>query len=697
MSPDGPQTGPIGEVTCVAGRLFCLSATSGQIRLDYDHGVYLDDTRLLSSLVLRVDGTEPHPLGGYPIGRGGAHFSSCVTRAHATDPSLLITRERDVTDGWRETIRLTNHAVTASESEVELEVAADFAYIFDVKHGRPPPPASAHRIEGGLRFEGPPGTSDALLSVVPPSASDDPTRLRWRVALEPQTSWSVTLTIARAPAASAGTTPGGATSTTTSAPSPERDPAATSPLATLDISCSDVRFERMLTRSILDLSSLVTEDDGERFLAAGTPWFLTLFGRDALWGAAMALPLGVTLAGETLRLLARYQGVRHDEVTEEAPGKIIHELRHGEQVDRGELPPCYYGTVDATPLFVILLARAWRWGLDPVQVEALLPHAERALRWMRDHGDPRSTGFLRYEAYGERRLANQGWKDSGDAISFADGRLATPPIALCEVQGYAHQAAMDGAALLDAFGRDDADRWRQWAGRLRDRFQQRFWVDDDDGGFPAVALDGDDRRVDAVTSNAGHLLGTGILGPDQERRIAERLGEPDLDCGWGLRTLSSRSPRFNPLSYHGGSVWPHDTAITIDGAARHGGAAVPTANALLQGLMGAAEYLDDRLPELLGGEQRTTGSRPLPYPRACRPQAWAAGASLLAMRAVLGIEPDVPNGVVHLRAMDPAPFAHLSVRGMPLAGGRLSVELRDGQLTVHEAPPDLEVQVLDPI
>jgi glycogen debranching enzyme len=433
----------------------------------------------------------------------------------------------------------------------------------------------------------------------------------------------------------------------------------------------------------------------DRYFAAGTPWFLTLFGRDSLWSASMGLPLGVEVAGETLRLLASAQGIRHDPETEEAPGKILHEIRYGSQVDRGDLPPRYFGTIDATPLFVVLLERAWRWGLDEALVAELLPHAERALEWMRDDGVRDGDSYLRYSAVGDRRLANQGWKDSGDAISFADGSLAEPPIALCEVQGYAYQAARAGLALFEAFGyRVDFD-WLAWAEGLRNRFHEDFWVDADDGGFPALALDGSGRQVDAISSNAGHLLGTGILTLDQEARVADRLGAPDLDSGWGLRTLSTTSPRFNPLSYHGGSVWPHDTAIAIDGLARIGAHGGPTATHLLQGLITAGEYLGYRLPELFGGEQRTAGSRPLPYPAACQPQAWSAGAAILALRAVLGIEPDVPAGVVHVRPMRPAPFARLTMEGMPLAGGRLGLILEDGIITVTEAPPGLTVTVSD--
>ena len=682
------SVGPHGEVTCVSGRTFCVSTASGQIRSGpYGDGVFVEDTRFLSSLVLTLDGEEPHALGGYPLGPGTARFSACTHVGGEPDPTLLIERHRAVTATWQERIRVTNHRVGPITVRVGLEAAADFAYIFDVKHGRHLAPSPGRLVPGGVRFDGGDDEESALLAIAPMPDRFVDGCLSWDLTLPAQGSWQVELTLR----------PG----TAVPGPEPEVAPAASrssssggGSLARPRITCSDVRFEQLLERSIADLDSLLVRDGDDRYFAAGTPWFLTLFGRDSLWGAMMALPLGVEVAGETLRLLARNQGERHDEVTEEAPGKILHEVRHGPQVDRGDLPPRYFGTIDATPLFVIALERAWRWGLDASSVEALLPHAERALSWMRDDGDPDDSGFLRYAAVGDRRLANQGWKDSEDGICFADGTLADAPIALCEVQGYAYRAAIGGAAMLDAYGRPDGAEWREWAARLRARFQSEFWFDDGDGGFPALALDGTGRRVDAITSNAAHLLGTGILEPWQEERVAARLAASDMDSGWGLRTLSSTSPRFNPLSYHGGSVWPHDSAIAIDGLALVG--AGSTARHLLHGLVAAGDHLGFRLPELFGGEQRTEGSRPLPYPSACSPQAWAAGAALLALRAVVGLEPDVPAGVLHLRPMGPAPFARLTVEGMPLAGGRLSVHLEDGLLQVLESPEGIEVIVHPP-
>ncbi len=684
MGAAAQSVGPHGEVTCVNGRTFCLSTASGQIRPGpYGDGVFVEDTRILSALVLTLNGEEPHALGGYPLGMRSARFSGCAHLNAAPDPALLVERRRTVTEHWTEQIRITNHGMVPVEIEVGLQAAADFAYIFDVKHGRHPAASTGQLVAHGVRFDSGDAAGSALLGIVPmPDEHVDGT-VRWALRLPAQGSWEVELTLQTAD-------PSAEDVWSDNPPPTPASMTGVGSLARPRITCSDGRFEQLLERSIGDLDALLVHEGQYRYFAAGTPWFLTLFGRDALWSAMMALPLGVEVAGETLQLLAHNQGTVYDAITEEAPGKILHEVRHGPQVDRGDLPPRYFGTIDATPLFVTAVARAWRWGLDDGTVTALLPHVERALAWMRDDGAPDGTGFLHYAASGEGRLANQGWKDSEDGICFADGTLAEAPIALCEVQGYAYRAAIDGAAMLDAHGRPAGEQWRAWADRLRARFQAAFWIDDPDGGgFPALALDGAGRQVDAVTSNAAHLLGTGILEPWQEAAVAARLAHSDMDSGWGLRTLSSNSPRFNPLSYHGGSVWPHDTAIAIDGLARIG--ADDTASHLLRGLLAAGDHLGFRLPELFGGEQRTEGTRPLPYPSACSPQAWAAGAALLALRAVVGIEPDVPAGVLHLRPMDPAPFARLTVEGIPLAAGKLSLHLEDGILQVLEAPAQLQV------
>ena len=365
------------------------------------------------------------------------------------------------------------------------------------------------------------------------------------------------------------------------------------------------------------------------FYAAGAPWYLTLFGRDSLWAARLVLPLDLTPARGTLRTLAALQGTVVDEERAEQPGKIMHELRRGAfELGSMSLPPLYYGTIDATPLWVCLLHDAWRAGLPEEDVVALLPALEAALGWLLEHFDADGDGFGEYRDATGRGLANQGWKDSRDSVRFADGRVAEGPVALCEVQGYAHEAARSGAALLDAFGRPGAERLRSWAADLAIRFRSTFWCGTGAERYPALALDGQKRRVDALTSNIGHLLGTGLLEAEEELLIARRLASPALDSGLGLRTMSAEDAGYSPLSYHCGSVWPHDTAIAVAGLARAG--LTEHAAGLVEGLLRASVAFDQRLPELWSGE-----GRPVPYPASCRPQAWSAAAAVVVAQ-VLG-------------------------------------------------------------
>jgi glycogen debranching enzyme len=500
----------------------------------------------------------------------------------------------------------------------------------------------------------------------------------WDVTLPARGRWSVTLEVT-------ATAPGG-------------PPVAAPPTRELwqppRLTAGDRRLPALVDRSVADLAGLLAADPDatdDHYLTAGAPWYLTLFGRDSIWAARMALPLGTDLAAGTLRTLARRQGTRTDPSTEQEPGKILHEVRIG-----AAGPDRYYGTVDATPLWISLLHDAWRWGLPVSEVEALAPNLEAALGWLRDSVEPADSGaggFVRY-ADSSGRLANQGWKDSGDSVQFRDGRLAEGPIALCEVQAYAFAAATEGAALLEALGRDGRS-WRGWAAALRDRFRDRFWVEDPAGRYPAIALDGAGVPVDSITSNIGHLLGSGLLDATETAQVVRRLAAPDMDCGFGLRTMSSRSAGFNTLSYHGGSVWAHDTAIALHGLVAVGtDPARDAAASLIRGLLTAGAAFDFRLPELFGGESAGGGRLPLAYPAACRPQAWSAAAALVVLTAMLGLRPDVPGGRIVLRPLRPAPVGELTVHGLRIAGEPLDLGLTEGgEVEVLAAPAGLAIDL----
>ena len=449
----------------------------------------------------------------------------------------------------------------------------------------------------------------------------------------------------------------------------------------------DPRFAALLDRALADLDALLLTEPGhprDVFAGAGAPWYLTLFGRDSLWTATLLLPYDVALAGGTLRTLARTQGRATDPETGEEPGKILHERRRAATPFAERLPPLYYGTIDATPLWICLLRDAWRWGLPAEEVRALLPNLEAALGWIGRHGER----FVAYHNPAGRGLPNQGWKDSADAVRFADGRQASGPIALVEVQGYVHEAALAGAELLDAFDRPGAATWRAYAEDLAARFRARFWVADVDGPFPALALDGTGTGVDALTSNIGHVLGTGLLDDAESALVAARIR--DLANGYGVRTMAARAAGYSPLSYHCGTVWPHDTAIVARGLSRAGHPAA--AAELARQLLVAAAAFDGRLPELFAGFGADEVAAPVACPASCRPQAWSAAAAVELLRVVLGLTVDVPAGVVTLRPPAPSPVGALEVRGLPVGDGHLEVAIdRDGRVTRADAPPGFRV------
>ena len=684
-------TGPMGEVTCVRGESFVVSAPGGDVVPGGDHGFYVRDTRFLSGLVLLVDGRPVEPLHGGVTGPGTATFHGFVrpARSRAVDPVVLLTRRRVVDEGLHEDVVVANHGREPVAIDVAFQLLADFAYIFDVKQGIAHGPATPvgdgrdldlRRPEARLR----------LTATATPVARRSAGTLHWEVDLAPRGSRRLCIDVTaedeHGPAAPASR-----------CDAHDRPAFVDRAVAAPVVTCSEPRMERLQQRSVDDLADLCVTDPlapEDRFTAAGSPWFLTLFGRDSLWAAWMALGVDPGFASGTLRALARRQGLRHDPDTEEAPGKILHEVRRGSLRHTGDLPPNYYGSIDATPLFVMVLSEAWRWGMPADEVGALLPHAEAALQWMRDEGDPDGDGFLEYERPGERGLVNQGWKDSHDGVQFADGRIAVAPIALAEVQAYAYEAAVRGAELLDHHGRPGAADWRTWAADLRTRFRQQFWVEDADGPFPAMALDGDKAPVDAPASNMGHLLLSDLLDAEEQALVAARLAGPALSSGWGLRTMASTTAGFNPLGYHTGSVWPHDTAIAAWGLARtgHRDAAVE----LMDGLLRAAPHYGYRLPELLGGVGRTPGGYPVPYPVACRPQAWAAGAGPLLLRACLGLDVHVPVGRIDLRPLWPPLAARLEVHDLPVASGRLHVRVDEEGVEAEVEGAALDVVVHGP-
>lgn len=635
-------------------------------------GLYVSDVRLVRGLRVTVDGAPAEHIGTGSPAADRARIQGLLR--HLDDPTpdpgvrLVVDRTVDAA-GAGDVLTVRNRRAIALDVEVVIEVDIDATVMDVIKQGAGDAPAGLVAELDGDRAVWSGENVTAALTATGLGLERTPAGVLLRGALhvpaggEAAVAWRLDAVDAIAAV---------------------RGAEGPAPWSVPSVAAADQRLPRWVERSLADLDALrmtTVQHPDQQFLAAGAPWFFTLFGRDSIWAARFLLPLGTRLAADTLRVLAGLQGAEMVDDTAEEPGKIMHELRRQTLVidDGTALPPLYYGTVDATALWVCLLHDAWRWGMPEHEVRALLPALRRALDWMRDHGDADGDGLLEYVDRSGHGLANQGWKDSGDSVQWRDGTLAEGPIALCEVQAYAYEAAMHGADLLETLGDDAADGdlaagWRDWAGALRERFHASFWVDDAEGAYPAIALDAQKRRVDTVTSNLGHLLGTGILDEQQSALVARRLGSAALDSGYGLRTMSTESDGYWPLSYHGGSVWTHDTAIAVLGLAREGHHAV--ASSLIDGLLRAAEGFDYRMPELHSGDPASEVAKPVPYPAACRPQAWSAASSVAVLTAVLGLEPDAGAGAVRVR---PLPgFGDVSARGLRLGEGPVLIGAGSG-------------------
>lgn len=604
------------------------SARAGDIGGDAIHGLYHGDVRHVREARLRCGGREPEWISMSARDASSVTFGGLLRFADdaTPDPKVRILRTREVADGRvDETIVVRSRVAHEVATTITVHLAPEFAPLQEVKAGspreRPWEVSGTESSDGSLMVTaaGPSFTVTAPGSRL--DASDEAVTIAWDVRVPPgesvEVSWSISL----------------------------RDPdlvvtGATRPTGwEVSLVGVDPRLARWLDTALGDLDALrlvLPENPDDEFFAAGAPWFLTLFGRDSLWAARLALPVDRRIAASTLRVLARLQGDRVDPATAQQPGKILHELRSSALTLPGEgivLPPVYYGTVDATAQWVCLLADAWRWGMPDDEVRALLPALWAALEWLLRHGDSDGDGFIDYIDETGHGLANQGWKDSGDSIQWRTGELAAGPIALCEVQGYAHEAALSGAELLDRFGEPGGEELRAWAAALKARFAESYWVDTPEGRYPAVALDAHKRPVDTLTSNIGHLIGTGILDPADEAAVAALLLEPSMLSGFGIRTMSTGADGYWPLSYHGGSVWTHDTAIIAHGMARAG--LFAEADAVIDGLLAAAEGFGYRVPELHSGDPATETTTPTPYPAACRPQAWSSASAVAAAHATL--------------------------------------------------------------
>jgi glycogen debranching enzyme len=695
---------PIGLITLVDGQTFCLSGRSGDFSTNPTHGVFFADMRVLSQARLLVGGMTVESLAVSLADASGCTFVGRSIAHHQSDPRILVVRRRQLGSVWHEQIELRNTSAEPVSATVELEVASDFADVFAIKEGRPSSEGE-HSLEvkdHSLLFGWRLGDihRQAELSVDGPPVQVSTHGFVWNVTVEPHgvVMLQLDLTVAL------GTSwierrhhhPNLPNAT-------KRNEGWLSSVPKLR--SANRQLSAAFDRSIEDIGALRLHDPtGNRrpVIAAGAPWYMTLFGRDALISAYMALPIDPTLAIGVLEALAELQGREIDPITEEEPGRIMHETRYL-GVDAPTLTggSTYYGSADATPLFVVLLGELSRWGLDEDSLRKLVPNADRALEWMTKFGDRDGDGYIEYLKTSDRGLTNQGWKDSNDGIRYRDGRVAEAPLALCEVQGYAYAAHRARAAIAARLGEADVEaRHLRLAEELKTRFNKDFWLEE--LGWYAVALGPDKEPVDSLTSNIGHCLWSGIVDDDRAQLVADRLMSQPMWSGWGIRTLADDEQGYDPMSYHCGTVWPHDGALCAAGLKAYGfdSAALVVSN----GLLAASEAWQGRLPELFSGLDRTDVETPIPFPTSCSPQAWAAATPFLLLRIMLGLEPDDEMGL----KVEPIPGAiedDLLLAGVRLVDRRFNVRIDDGAVTVSELRPneplpvngDAEISDVDPL
>jgi len=683
-----------GTVTLVEGTTFCICGRSGDIRPASEQGLFSRDTRVLSRFELTVDGQRLDPLAVHqPTPYSAVFIGRRPPQGRAADSTLLVVRRRYIGNGLREDVAVRNLGIETAAVALSLTVDADFAGLFDVKEGR-----ARHRAgivleadDSAIRMSYQRGDESRGLHVVAqPPATVAKGQLTWTMAISPHEE--MTLSVHAMPVVDGVELP--------SRYRPGQAVEASQPATRLaewrsnapTVDTPDVRFRQLLSVSTEDLGMLriFDPDHPDRVVvAAGAPWFMTLFGRDSLLASWMLLPFDSSIAYGTLCTLAELQGEKFDVISEEQPGRILHEVRSGFD---SELGPggrnVYYGSIDATPLFVMLLGELSRWTSDFALIEDLLPHADKALEWVEKFGDRDGDGFVEYQRETDRGLLNQGWKDSGDAIAFTDGVRATPPIALAEVQGYVYAAYMARARLADRCADIERARYcREQATRLKRLFNQAFWLPD--RGTFALALDRDKRLVDAVTSNAGHCLWTGIVDNDKAQSVAASLMSPAMFSGFGVRTLATSMGAYNPASYHNGSVWPHDNAIIAAGMMRYG--FVQEAQRIAIALIDAAGHFEGRLPELFCGFDRDEFPIPVPYPTSCMPQAWAAAAPVYLLRTLLRFEPALDDNAVSCSPVLPEQLRPLRIDRLHLGDVEIRIEVDDDGVRFEGLPDSVRL------
>jgi glycogen debranching enzyme len=681
-------------VQILDGNTFVVSDDRGDIEasLTDPTGLFSFDTRFLSRWVLTIDGERLNPLSTDDLQYFETRFFLVPgTGTVYVDSKLSVIRRRAVGDGFHEELTILNHDEQPVELTIRVDAASDFADLFEVKDALEKKGKYTARVEDGTLFLGYERETFGRATAI---SSSDPARVdkngfTFKTRIEPHGEWTTEFDVVTAAVVA------GETHLQTKHAANGRRGGRSRMESNLErwlaeaprIECDWESLRSTYRRSLVDLAALRFSPPiagGRSLPAAGLPWFMTMFGRDSIFTSLQALPFAPELAATTLRALGEWQGSRVDDFRDEDPGRILHEMRYGELTAFEERPHSpYFGCADATMLYVVLLDEYERWSGDTKLVRELEYEARAALNWIDEYADLQGNGYVSYMRRNEETgLENQCWKDSWDSISYRDGRLPGFPRATCELQGYAYDAKVRGARLARLVWKDPtfAERLEKDAADLKRRFNRDFWVEDDQ--YFALALDTDGKQVDALASNNGHLLWSGIVDKSKARAVMRHLMGPRLFSGWGVRTLAEGEGRYNPIGYHVGTVWPFDSSFVAWGLRRYG--FKQEAAQIAAGILDAAEFFEGRLPEAFGGYERSVTRYPVQYPTACSPQAWSTGAPLLLLRTMLGLEPigehlvvdpALPVGIGHLELLDiPGRWGRVDAFGR----GRVDVSSRRG-------------------
>jgi glycogen debranching enzyme len=672
------------QVKILDGNTFVVSDERGDIEASHTDptGLFSFDTRFLSRWVLTVDGQRLSPLSVDDLQYFETRFFLVPgTGTVYVDAKLSVIRHRSVANGFHEELTILNHDDKPAELNVRVEAGCDFADLFEVKDAVDKKGSYSTRLDDRrlvLTYRRETFSRSTVISSSQPCALDEH-GLTFQLQLGPQGSWKTGLDVV--PEVLGATEDGDTEPSLAWQARRPRTNMARNLERWLDqaprLECDWEPLKTTYRRSLVDLAALRFSpiSAGRHSLpAAGLPWFMTMFGRDSILTSLQALPFNQELAATTLRELALRQGTRIDDFRDEDPGRILHEMRYGELTAFEERPHSpYYGSADATPLFVVLLDEYERWTGDTRLVRELEFEARAALRWIDEYAELQGNGYIAYQRRNqETGLENQCWKDSWDSISYRDGTLPGFPRATCELQGYAYDAKLRGARLARLVWRDPAfaEALERQAADLKRRFNRDFWVED--GEYFAIALDADGRQVDSLTSNNGHLLWSGIVDKSKAKAVARQLMGERLFSGWGVRTLAVGEGRYNPIGYHVGTIWPFDNSFIAWGLRRYG--FKEEAAQVAAGILEAAEFFDGRLPEAFGGYPRSMTKYPVQYPTACSPQAWSTGAPLLLLATMLGLEPVGEHLLVDPAL--PSTIGHLELLDIPGRWGRVDAFAR---------------------